>query len=47
MDRSLRIYKEVAGQRGVKAQAYFSSDTPDVVIYRAISILGADNVFTF
>ncbi len=45
--RSLMVMKEVAEQRGVPAQAYFTKDTPSSVIDLAKKKLGDDNVFTF
>ena len=36
----LRVYKELADQRGVSAQAYFADGTPQTVINAVNKILG-------
>lgn len=47
LGQELRIYKEVAQQRGVAAKAYFFEGTPDSVIKLASKILGYENVKSF
>lgn len=43
----LRNIKIVAEDRGVKAQYYFTEDTPQEAIEFTKERLGAENVFTF
>jgi len=45
--RSLMVMKEVADQRGVRAKAYFTKETPQEVIDLAKRKLGSDNVHLF
>ena len=45
--RELEIYRQVAAQRGVAAEAYFVKGTPIAVINKAIEILGKANVHIF
>ena len=45
--RELKIYRQVAAQRGVTAEAYFAKGTPIAVINKAIEILGKANVHIF
>jgi filamentous hemagglutinin len=44
---TIKIYQDEAAVRGVKAIAYFSSDTPQSVIDFTAKRLGVDNVFIF
>jgi hypothetical protein len=47
LQRELSIYKEIARQRGVGAEAHFEEGTPDSAINLAKRILGSDAVKTF
>ncbi|MGE1005653.1 hemagglutinin [Ralstonia pseudosolanacearum] len=47
LGQELRIYRAIAEQRGVSAQAYFAEGTPQSAINLATKILGADNVKIF
>ncbi|MNY33032.1 hypothetical protein D3C86_1672840 [compost metagenome] len=47
LGQELRIYKAIAEQRGVSAEAYFAEGTPQSVINLATKILGENNVKKF
>jgi len=47
LGQELRIYKAIAEQRGVSAEAYFAEGTPQSAIDLATKVLGKSNVKIF